>query len=510
MRMIRRYPRASDERGVAAVMVIVSMFVLLGMLVLTLDIGGLLLKHRGMVNSNDAAALAAAGSFARGEATLGTNEQPAMDQADLLATQNEPDSLREAAPLDDPDGPASSGFKAEGGIDGSDCDPAKCGTVTVWYEGHTTAFFSQVFGFGHDVAIHAKAQAIWGPAGGGQPNPIMVRFDWMQNDCDKPVPPPDDEINITCRFWLDDSGIGDAQWSFLNLISDPNDAHWGWNVPRFNSPQTFPGCTNVGNQIVDDWIAQRLPSGQLDLNFPDPTYVCRVTGRSADHFRTFQDQIGTFRIFPVNCPQPVPGTACAGTHGQVDKDGNLCPPPCTPAKYDIIGFTILRIDNVLHGNDPAAYGDPGSQDNPCPVIDRDFTSAPGPNHTFDLTSQVGCGLLNLHFPGDRTKLYPRIRPNKNNEPDFVYGAAPGPGIDYTYDPVTHVITWVSQDPTKQIVLASRVDWEYDIAATPGACGIRPKNANATCLLASWQGFQSGGINPGEGADTGLRAVRLSE
>jgi hypothetical protein len=509
---MRRYPRASDERGITAVIVIVSMFVLLGMLVLALDIGGLLLKHRGMVNTNDSAALAAAISFAKGEATLGTNEQPARDAADQYARDNEPDGERYAAPLDDTDGPAPDGFLAKPGIDGSQCNQTKCGTVTVWYLGHTSAFFSQIFGFGHDVAIHEKAQAIWGPAGGGQPNPIMVRMDWMQNDCDKPVPPPDpNEKGIECRFWLDDSGIGDAQWSFLNLISDPNDAHWGWNVPRFNSPQTFPGCTNVGNQIVDDWIAQRLPSGQLDLNFPDPTYVCRVTGRSADHFRTFQDQINTFRIFPVNCPQPVPGTDCAGSHGQVDKDGNLCPPPCTPAKYDIIGFTILRIDNVLHGNDPAAYGDPGSQDNACPVINRDFTTAPGPNHTFDLTTQVQCGLLNLHFPKDRTKLYPRIRPaSPNNAPPFVYGASPGPGVDYTYDPATNVITWVSTDPAKQIVLGSRVDWEYDVAPTPGACGIRQKNANATCLLASWQGFQTGGINPGEGSDMGLRAVRLSE
>ncbi|HYT80337.1 MAG TPA: pilus assembly protein TadG-related protein [Actinomycetota bacterium] len=492
----------------AAVMVIVSMFVLLGMLVLALDIGGLLLKHRAMVNSNDSAALAAAISFARDEAQLGSNELPARSAADSYALDNVPNAQRYAAPPDDPDGPAPDGFKVDPGIPGSDC--TDCGKVTVWYLGHTSAFFAQIFGYGKDVAVREKAQAIWGPAGGGQPNPIMVRFDWMQNDCDKPVPPPDDEINITCRFWLDDSGIGDAQWSFLNLISDRNDPHWGWDVPRIDVPQVFPGCTNVGNNQVDDWIAQRAPTGQLGLNFPDATYVCRVTGRSADHFRTFQDQIGTFRIFPVNCPEPVPGSPCAGSHGQVDKDGNLCPPPCTPAKYDIIGFTILRIDNVLHGNDPAAYGDPGSQNNLCtPPISRTFTTAPGPDHTYDLNTQAQCGLLNLHLPGDATKLYPRIRESNGNKV-YQYGQAPGPNVDYTYDPATQVITWVSLDPLNQIVLDARVDWEYDIAPSPGACGIRQKNANATCLLASWQGFQSGGINPGEGADTGLRAVRLSE
>jgi hypothetical protein len=115
-------------------------------------------------------------------------------------------------------------------------------------------------------------------------------------------------------------------------------------------------------------------------------------------------------------------------------------------------------------------------------------------------------LLNLHFPGnDRTKLYPRIREATGNK-EYSYGQAPGPGVDYTYDPVTHVITWVSQDPLNQIVLNTRVDWDYD---TAGACGARGSDPNAICLVSSWQGYQSGGLNPGGGADFGLRAVRLS-
>lgn len=485
MRMMGGRLRSRDQQGAAAVIVIVSMFVLLGMLVLTMDVGGLLLKHRGLVNANDAAALAAAGSFARGESTL-ADTTVAKSKADEFAQQNQTDSQREAAPTNDPEGPAPDGFIAKGGIDGSSCDPAKCGTVTVWYAGHTSAFFAQIFGNGKDVTVHERAQAIWGPAGGGQPNPIMVRFDWMQNLCDKPVPPPDDEINITCRFWLDDDGVGDAQWSFLNLISDPSDSHWGWDVPRYDLPTVFPGCTNVASSEVDDWIAQRLASGQLDLNYPDPTYVCRVVGKAANHFPTFKAQEGTFRIFPVNDP-----------NGQVDKNGNLCPPPCTPAKYDIIGFTILRIDLVLKGNDSAATGTQ-AQTGSCSVT-HDFTiTAPG--NQFDLTTQ-SCQTNDLHYPGDTTKLYPKLS-KKVGPVTTVYQY----NVDYRYDATTKVITWINPLPLASV----KVEWDWHTPASPGACGVRDSDPNAVCLLASWQGFQTGGINPGDGKDMGLRAVRLSE
>jgi hypothetical protein len=266
-------------------------------------------------------------------------------------------------------------------------------------------------------------------------------------------------------------------------------------VPRYDD-KIFPGCASVGQSIIDGWIDQSIPTGNLDLNYPDATYVCRVTGSMGNHYTKLRDQKGQFRVFPVNDPT-----------GQVDDKGALCPPPCTPAKYDIIGFTILRIDQVYKGNDPNAIGTPGQKDVSCPPISRDFTTLPGSNHTYDLDAQVQCGLLNLHFPKDATKLYPRIRESNGNK-EYKYGQAPGQNVDYTYDPATHEITWVSV--TNPSVTGARVDWEYDTPATPGECGVHDSDSNAVCLLASWQGFQSGGINPGDGADMGLRAVRLSQ
>ena len=493
MRMITGRLKPQEEHGVAAAIVVVSLFVLLGMLVLSIDIGSLLLKHRVMVNSNDSAALAAAISFAKEESSL-ADPSVGRNQADSFATQNIGDAVRYPAPAGDPDGPAPEGFKAVGGIAGSSCDPAKCGTVTVWYLGHMSLFFAQIFGHGRNAILHEKAQAIWGPAGGATPQPIMVRFDWMQTQCKVPV--PNDNPPTECDFWLDNAAVGDAQWSFVNLISDKTDPNWGWDVPK---NKANPGCTNVSSNIVDGWINGSYPVGNLALNYPAPTYACKVVGKSANHYQDLKNLETKFRYFPVNDPD-----------GQVDKNGDLCTPPmeqagqCNVDKYDIIGFNVLRIDHVYKGNEENAVG---AQNVLCsPAINRDFTAVPGPNHTFDLTTQVQCPLLNLHFPGnDRTKLYPRIREATGNK-EYSYGQAPGPGVDYTYDPVTHVITWVSQDPLNQIVLNTRVDWDYD---TAGACGARGSDPNAICLVSSWQGYQSGGLNPGGGADFGLRAVRLS-
>ena len=49
-----------DERGVVAVLTAICLLVVMAGVALTVDIGGLLLRRRAMVNGADAAALAAA------------------------------------------------------------------------------------------------------------------------------------------------------------------------------------------------------------------------------------------------------------------------------------------------------------------------------------------------------------------------------------------------------------------------------------------------------------------
>ena len=133
-----------------------------------------------------------------------------------------------------------------------------------------------------------------------------------------------------------------------------------------------------------------------------------------------------------------------------------------------------------------------------------------PNHSFDLGTWAPCGTLNVHWPKDSTKPYPQVcSVNKNGKctKQYNWGAAPGANVDYTYDSSTHVVTWVSgSNPNVQNVV---VNWDYDIPPTPGKCGVHTSDPNAVCLVVSWQGYRTGGINPGPGPDFGERAIRLS-
>ena len=78
------------------------------------------------------------------------------------------------------------------------------------------------------------------------------------------------------------------------------------------------------------------------------------------------------------------------------------------------------------------------------------------------------------------------------------------GSDYTFDPVTHVMTW-RRGNKKGI----SISFDWNVNGTFGACGLRRPDPNAVCLEASWQGAQVGGTRPGGGQDFGVRAIRLS-
>ena len=77
----RRWSIHRDERGATLAFVAVSIFVLLGVLALSVDFGALFADRRRMVNAADAAALAAALTYAKKDAACGTNDAPAQAQA---------------------------------------------------------------------------------------------------------------------------------------------------------------------------------------------------------------------------------------------------------------------------------------------------------------------------------------------------------------------------------------------------------------------------------------------
>ena len=461
--MRRLDPR--DEQGVTILIVALCLVAFFGMMVLAVDVGALAVKHRGLVNANDAAALAAAQSFARDDA------ESAQDEADRLAHANVGDAEHDTS---------QPWWTVTSGLPG--CPPGSCGSVKVGYQAGQSLFFGPAIGLSDQVTTRGTATAIWGPAGGGQPAPIMIRSSWLAEwgaggQCDSQVPNADS--GTVCGLWLSnlDDG-GNPLWAWIDLRPCPG-GNCGWNTDPGNS------CpNNVRRSQLRDWIAGRNVSVVRLNQAPAPTYVCTTSGRPSRYFGDLLGQAGNYKTFPVS-----------------DGTGDFAP----PGKVNIVGFTSLRIDDVLRGTNPDAYGNPGGTFTCQPALSHDFDTNP-PDDEFNLDSQqTQCPLTQLHWPNDPSRAYPRIRPSDDNAP-FDGGLAPDcDNVDYCYDSDTHVITWLRDQPENN----ARVDWDYFVPPSPGKCGIHQRNFRAVCLVVSWQGYRPGGINPGVGADFGLRAVRLS-
>lgn len=477
-----------DERGVTVLIVALLIPVLFGMLVLAVDLGGLTVRHRGLVNANDAASLAAADSFARNEAQIGTNESPAVISADRFALENVADAVHDTS---------QSWWTATAGLQASGCDPSSCGSVRVRYQAGQSLFFAPVLGLSDHVTAHGTATAIWGPAGGGHPIPVTIRADWLEartnnGECDARV--PNVGTGTGCAFWLQSGQTGDGehqggngQWGWISLTPCPgNRCGWDTGSARYK-------CPSISSSDIRGWLAENGPDVTVHP-LPTPTYVCTGGGSPGDFFTDLDKLIGQTRQFPVN-----------DASGQVDDKGLPCPPDtdCTPAQFDIVGFSVLRIDDVIPGDQDGEPGDPHVLCSP-PLL-HDFDPSP-PDNTWDLDSQTQCPLTGLHHPDHHSDLFPRIR-REHDDGGFDGGLAPDCGnVDYCYDGDSHVITWLR----KQRVQNARVDWLFVVPPTPGKCGLHDQDENAICLVASWQGYQPNGINPGGGVDFGLRAVRLSE
>jgi Flp pilus assembly protein TadG len=450
--------RSRSERGAVVPIIAISLVALFGMVVLTVDVGGLMVKRRNMVNAADAAALAAAQSYASEEAVCGSlaGDALAKSQADGLAGDNVsnavPDTTRPPYQVD--------------------CTRQR---VRVAYEAPTSLFFAPVLGFGNSSMVRSSATAIWGTLGSGSAVPIVLDSGKLQSDCDVPNIPR----GTQCAFWYDNSLLGDADWGFMNLDL--------WNV----SPTT--SCSNAGADDRRDWIEHNYPDPNVLNGDPPgsrPTYVCVDTGHTSADWQNLHLQEGQFKLFPVN--------DCSG---QLDKDGNVLPCPATPDKYDIIGFTSLKIVKVYKGNDPQAVGVPGASGT-CQKSNNDIA-------TFQTLSLDSFGLSQNCFatapdniPYSGVQLSPRSGPAYTKcQPGDSSGSC-----DYWYDESTHVLTWRRAAAARVTV---KFDWSND--SIGGACPGHTSDPNAICLVTEWDGFRvySGILTQGP-PDLGPRAVRLLE
>lgn len=313
--------RLNDQRGATLPLVAILMTVLLGMAALVIDEGWLLGSRRLIVQGTDSSALAAALSCG-----LKEGQASADGVAVQYAQQNEPDAqIAVGFPFYDPS-----------------CD-APGGRVTVEFSSEEPQFFAPAVGRPDTGQVRWRASAVWGAASGASGvMPFMLSAGRL-TDCEIPPPDPDYDPG-TCHFAFDNGDIGNAQWGGMNLDE--------WNVAG------DANCSSAGTSQSISWIQNGSPF--LSMNWPAPTYVCRDTGMAVPVWEELADLAGEVRQFPVNDPT---GIAGAG-HGQVDMSGALCPPPCSPHKYDIIGFAELRIISVLRGNQGGAEACPGLPSDP--------------------------------------------------------------------------------------------------------------------------------------------------
>ncbi|MBI4730364.1 MAG: hypothetical protein HY775_12845 [Acidobacteria bacterium] len=423
--------RVRDERGATIIFVALALMAIMGMVVMTVDVGALLSTRRRLVRASDAAALAAAQSCAAGDLLLALD---APAQADSIATANVSGAARTA-------------------YSEQDCGTRSSGSVTVTYRSDQSMVFAPIIGGARSRTLTATSTAVWGPAGGGRPIPVEFAI-----EATGVLPCVTQAIGSACAYWWDNSVDHDlansSNWGLMNLDT------WG------TTPDA--SCPAPGASQMRDWIENE--SASVVLSPVPPTYVCVTSGHQTQTwFDALASRIGgALDYFPINDPPQM-----------VQTSGK--------EKYAIIGFTTLQIEAVLKGNDPAAVGTAG-QAGHC-LVSQNFTAL----LTFDLDA-AGC----VPGPVDQVANLTVWKKIGNNTITYL------PGVDYLYDSGTHVITWLAT-PVKSVA----VEFDWQIAGSGGACGARPPDPNAICLVASYQGAQFGGTAPGLGMDLGVRAIRLA-
>lgn len=212
-----RAPSAAreSERGAVAIIVTLCLVAIMAMLMLTLDVGTLLLSRRAMVNAADAAALAAAQSCG-----LRAGKPDADGQIVKYAQDNSGGSYVAPLPTYTPN-----------------CD-ASSGTVTVRLKTDQSLAFAPVLGFSDKATVGTTATAVWGGSGSTEHvAPLMLSANRL-TDCQIPPPPGVPLVPKICSFWWNNgtggppsgSALDNAEWGTLDLNE--------WNV--LGTPNATP------------------------------------------------------------------------------------------------------------------------------------------------------------------------------------------------------------------------------------------------------------------------------
>jgi len=470
------------------IIVALCLVALVGMVVLVVDVGGLLLNRRAMVNASDAGALAAAQACA-----VPSSQTPEV-AADSLAADNS--SAADITPTNIV--PPTNG-----------CGSQPSGYVTVRYGANQQLFFAGIFrqGQGH---VTTQATAIWGPPGAANPLPLVV-YSNAFNTCklqEQQTP------GSLCYIWEDNSNTDGSQngFGFLDLnIDSSSPRQYGWNTMNPNAK-----CKNPGSDIknwIDNYPDPKV--GDLPLNYPNPTYVCLASGGKSSAFGNDVQKDGPLYdlrdngqgapivFLPINRCDPT--TTGPATYGQLGSSGTPVPCNQTPAQYDIIGFVAITLEAIYTPKE--AQGGGGT----CV---SDVTINQGTNETvpFSITG-FGNSSCPTAMP-DGVSPLPTITTVNSGK-----GAGPAPvqcttaplsipaNCDYFYSNGT--ITWYRSGNAKE-GQNFRISFGWQ---TAGPCGVAPDKLNNSghCLAVKIVKVQIGGSGPGHGdPSSNIRAVKLCD
>jgi Putative Flp pilus-assembly TadE/G-like len=321
---VRRFSLArlrDEEQGAVLAMVAISLIVLIGMAVLTFDLGHGVALKRNMVNAADAGALAAAR-----ECGLANGEGSAKAAAGELVADN-----NTAAKV--------TGFKINPSpavcSGAGNPDPDGHNTVTVTVTVPQEYFFAQIFGFKGGQVV-ASATAEWTMELSG---PAPLKMESLKVDeCLK------GGTGSHCYVGYDKVG---AQMGWLNFPE-------GW--PEKGEPNPPTSCPSSGGaNDLKDYVGQMGTgtSGFGPTLWNVPVWVCAKDGKNSSALHAISDWIDT-----VGNPKP-PEPRPVVSFPVVAPASAPCPPEgCWPrylnpvASYPVIKFQGFYIENVWEtGND---------------------------------------------------------------------------------------------------------------------------------------------------------------
>jgi hypothetical protein len=308
----------SEERGAVLAMVAISLICLLGMLVLTFDLGRGVAIKRNMVNAADAGALAAAR-----ECGLGRGVVNARGAAGELVTDN--NGAAEVA-----------GFQLAPGAQcgpGSTAAPNPKNEVTVTAAIQQEYFFAQIFGF-NEGTVTASATAEWHY---GVSNPAPLRLEAMKvDDC---LP---NGAGSSCYFKFEGER---GQWGWLNFPE-------GWPVEGGPNPMNCTSAKGGSNDLVNYIRTMGLneESSFLPTLWNIPVWVCAFNSENDDGQHAIEEWIDTVGTsdprpivhFPVVAPPP-PGPCPAEGCWQWYTGAR--------ASYPVIRFQGFYVERLIQGQE---------------------------------------------------------------------------------------------------------------------------------------------------------------